>query len=172
MPPKKKSYEEPLNPLIHPHVDLDHVPLADRDYKIHETFCKFELFEMCYWLQEKYIDKSDDIGLWESKLPHYIFPHTHSAPEFIRKCQACYIPSQRAIISPTGEIIFTITAQSIDQMMQAPSVENGTLSPQKPLMNYIRSQIFSKGLKPLIFSQQEVLSCLRKKPSIFFLNIP
>ena len=56
-------------------------------------------------------------------MPHYIFPHTYNAPAFIQKCQACNIPSQRAIIAPTGEILFTVTTQSIDQMMQAPSVE-------------------------------------------------
>ena len=44
MPPKKKGQEEHVNPLLHPPVDLDHIPLADRDYKIHETLFEFEIF--------------------------------------------------------------------------------------------------------------------------------
>ena len=104
MPPKYKGPEEPVSPLIHPPIDFHHIPLADRDYKIHETLCEFDLFEMYCWMKDKYIDKSNDIQLWESNFPHYTFPHTHNTPEFVRKCHACYFPSQRAIISPTGEI--------------------------------------------------------------------
>lgn len=79
---------------------------------------------MYCWLEEKFIDKSDDIQLWESNLSYYIFPCSHKTPEFIRKCHASYLPSQRAIVAPTGEIVLTITPQAIDQMMQAPTIEN------------------------------------------------
>ena len=73
------------------------------------------------------MDKKNEIGLWESNLPHYIFPQTFHSPEFSRKFQTCYIPNQRAIIAPSGEILFTITAKTIYQMMQAPSIETSTL---------------------------------------------
>ena len=63
MPPKKKNQEEPFNPLIHPPIDLDHVPLVDRDYKINEIMCEFELFEIYCWLEDNYLDKTDDIRL-------------------------------------------------------------------------------------------------------------
>lgn len=106
MPPKKKGHEEPVHPGLHLPVDLDHILLVDNDYKIHETLCEFELFEMHYWLEDKFIDNSDDIRLWESNFPHYIFPHTHNAP--------------------TGDILCNIASQSIKKMMQAPIIENAT----------------------------------------------
>ncbi|MCY6524815.1 hypothetical protein, partial [Actinobacillus pleuropneumoniae] len=46
VPPKDKGPEEIVNPLIYPLVDLHHNPMADRDYKIHETLCELDLFEM------------------------------------------------------------------------------------------------------------------------------
>ena len=104
---------------------------------------------MYFWLEEKYIDKSDDIQLWESNLPHYIFPRTHNTPEFIRKCHACYLPSQRAIIAPTGEILFAITPQAIDQMIQAPTIENATPFSYEALVELYQKLDFSKRAKTL-----------------------
>lgn len=40
MPPKAKTQDQTINPLILPSVDLDHTPLADRDYRITETICE------------------------------------------------------------------------------------------------------------------------------------
>jgi hypothetical protein len=48
----------------------------------------------------------------------YIFPQIHHFQEFTLKCQAHYIPEQRAIVSLSGEILFLITPETIDQMMQ------------------------------------------------------
>ena len=126
IPLKVKGPKEPINPLIYPPIDLHHVHMADRDYKNHETLYELDLFEMYCWLRDKYLDKSDDIQLWESNLSLYISPHTHSTPNFVRKCHASYFPTQRAILTPTGEILFTITPQAIDQMIEAPTVENAT----------------------------------------------
>lgn len=124
MPPKTKTKDKLINPLIPPFVDLDHIPLADRDFKINETQCDYNFLELYCWLEDKHIDKTDEIGLWESNIPHYIFPLTFQALKFTRRCQYYYVPVQRAIIAPTYDILFTITAQSIDQMMLAPDVEN------------------------------------------------
>ena len=63
MPPKDKELEEHVNPLIYPPIDFHHIPLANRDYTIHETLYEFDLFEMYCWLEEKFIDKFDDIQL-------------------------------------------------------------------------------------------------------------
>ena len=121
---KTKTQDKPINPLIPPLVDLDHIPLVDRDYKINEVQCDCDFFDLYHWLEDKNTDKNDEIGLWESNLPHYIFPLTFQAPEFSRRCQACYVPTQRAIIAPTCDILFTITIQSISEVMLAPNVEN------------------------------------------------
>jgi len=45
MAPKKKE-PEVFNPMVHPLLDLDHLPLADRDFKIHETLSEFDLFDI------------------------------------------------------------------------------------------------------------------------------
>jgi len=126
MPPKTKTQDTPVNTLIPPSVDLDHIPLADRDYRINQAQCDCDFLELYCWLEDKHADKIDEIGLWESNIPHYIFPLTFQAPEFTRRCQACYVLAQRAIIAPTSDILFTITAQSIHQMMLASTMENNT----------------------------------------------
>jgi hypothetical protein len=55
-----------------------------------------------------------------------MFPQTYPFPEFILKCQANYLPNKRAIASLTGEIIFTVTPETIDQMLQIPQSDSTT----------------------------------------------
>ena len=78
--------------MLHPPLDLDHIPLAGRDFKIHETISKFDLYDIYYWGEEKFVDGVDDIGLWDTNFPFYIFPKTCSHPELIRKFHSCYNP--------------------------------------------------------------------------------
>lgn len=164
MPPKFKRQEEPVSPLIHPSIDFHNIPLVDRDYKIHETLCEFELFEIYCWLEEKFLDKYNDIGIWESSFPNYIFPCIHSAPEFVRKCHDCYVPNQRVVISPTGEILFTIIAQSIDQMMQAPIKENATPFSHEVLTELYQKLDFEKRAKTLELFLTEDAPLPKKNP--------
>ena len=77
-------------------------------------------------MEDKHANQTNEIGLWESNLPHYIFPLTFHVPEFTKKCQAYYVPSQRAIMAPSGDILFKITTQSINQMMLVPPIEKNT----------------------------------------------
>jgi hypothetical protein len=118
MAPKSKRKEGEENPFLPPPVDLDRIPLADKDYLIADTRCDFDFADLQSWLKEVFLDQSDKIGLWESNLPLYLFPQIHHFPEFALKCQAHYIPEQRAIVSSSGEILFLITPETIDQMMQ------------------------------------------------------
>jgi hypothetical protein len=120
MAPKAKSTDTSENPILPPPVDLDHIPLVDKDYKITEPRCEFDFFELHSWLKDIFLDQSDEIGLWESNLPLYMFPQTHHFPEFSLRCQARYFPGQRAIASSSGEILFTVTSEAIDQMLQIP----------------------------------------------------
>jgi len=145
MPLKTKTEDNHVNPLISPSEDLDHIPLANMDYSINEAQCDYDFFELYWWLEDKHVDKTDEIGLSESNLPHYNFPLKFQAPEFIRRCQACYVPTQRAIIAPTGYILFTTTAQYIDQMMLASTVENNTPFSLEALTRFIRSGIRNKS---------------------------
>jgi hypothetical protein len=70
------------------------------------------------------MDQSDEIGLWESNLPQYLFTQIHQFPEFALKCQMHYLLDQRAIVSLSRETIFSITPKAIDQMMQIPRAES------------------------------------------------
>jgi len=110
MAPKGKEIAKILNPLIHPHLDFHHTPLADRDYKIIQSLSQFVLYEFYCWMEDQLVDQTDEIGLWDSHLPHYIFPQIHRTPEFVRKFHESYDPNQRAIISPSREILYFINA--------------------------------------------------------------
>lgn len=87
------------NPMLTPILDLDHQPLVDQQYKIVEINCEFDLYEFHNWLKQKFLDHSDELSLWDSLLPQFIFPQTHHFPEFVSWCQFRYIPGQRAIVS-------------------------------------------------------------------------
>ena len=67
-----------------------------------------------------FLDQRDKIGLWESNLPMYLFPETYHFPEFALKFQAHYLPGQRAIVSLSRETLFTITPETINQILQIP----------------------------------------------------
>ena len=64
------------------------------------------------------MDQDDDIHLWESNLPKYIFPQTFQFLEIIRLCQVNDLPNERALVTHNKEILFTIAAESINQMLQ------------------------------------------------------
>ena len=161
---KNKGIERPINLLLHPLVYFHHIPLVEKDHKIHETLSDLKLFELYCWLEEKFLDKSDDLGLWDSNIPHFIFPHTHSAPEFVRRCQAWYMSNQRTIISPTEEILVTINAQTIEQMMQAPTTENATPFSQEELIEIYQKLDFSKRAQTLKLFMTENVPLQKKNP--------
>jgi hypothetical protein len=118
MVPKSKQVEGEKNPFLSPPVNLDSIPLADKYHLITDTKCNFDFVDLQSWLKEVFLDQSDEIGLWESNLRLYLFPQIHPFPEFSLKCQAHYILEQRAIVSSSGEVLFLITPETIDQMMQ------------------------------------------------------
>jgi len=58
-------------PVTTPHRDLDHLPLADKDFQIKDlTFEQSPLKLHCRH-QDNYLNHADKIGLWESNLPKY-----------------------------------------------------------------------------------------------------
>jgi hypothetical protein len=123
MAPKSKQVEGEENLFLPPPVNLDKIPPVDKDWLIVDTKCDFDLSDLQSWLREFFLDQSDEIGLWESNLPLYLFPQIHHFPEFALKCQAHYIPEQRFIISLFREILFLIMPEDIDQMMQIPRAD-------------------------------------------------
>jgi hypothetical protein len=123
MVPKSKQLEIEENPFLPPPVDLDWIPLANKDYLISEPKCDLDFTELYSWLRDIFLDQSDEIGLWESNLPLYMFPQIHHFPEFALKCQAHYLPDQRTIVSSSRKTLFAITSKAIDQMLQITRAE-------------------------------------------------
>ena len=126
MVPKSKKLEVEENPFLPPPLDLDRIPLDDKDHLIVDTICEFDFAELQSWLKDTFLDQSDEIGLWESNLPLYIFPQVHRFPEFALKFQAHYLPDQRTIVLSSGETLFFITPKAIDQMMHIPRIESAS----------------------------------------------
>ena len=60
---KTKQIEEEENSFIPPPVDLDKIPLVDKDRLIADTICSFDFSDLQSWLQEVFLDQSDEIGL-------------------------------------------------------------------------------------------------------------
>jgi hypothetical protein len=166
MAPKSKKTEAEENPFLPPPVDLDRIPLADKDHLIADTRCEFDFADLQSWLKDIFLDQSDEIGLWESNLPLYLFPQVHHFPEFALKCQAHYLPDQRAIVSSSGETLFFITPQTIDQMMQIPRAESAHLSTLKSSQNYTRNYHSPKELRFSSFFSHRPLSSPLQIPRI------
>jgi hypothetical protein len=117
MAPKSRKLKVEENPFLPPPINVDWIPLDEKDYLISETKCEFDLAELKSWFRDTFINQSDEIGLWESNFRLYLLPQIHHFPEFALKCQAHYLPDQRVIVSSSRKILFSITPKSIDQMM-------------------------------------------------------
>jgi hypothetical protein len=126
MASKTRPAEEEENPFVPPPVDLDKFPLVDKDRLVADTACSFDFADLQSWLRQIFLDQSDEIGLWESNLPLYLFPQVHHFPELALKCQAHYVPEQKAVVSSLGDVLFFITPEDIDQMMQITRPDSAT----------------------------------------------
>jgi hypothetical protein len=102
MVPKLRQAEGEENPFLLLPVDLEKIPLVDKDRLIVDTKCDFDFSNFQSWLGEVFLDQSDEIGLWGSNLPLYLFLQIHHFLEFALKC-AHYILEKRAIISSSGD---------------------------------------------------------------------
>lgn len=104
-------------PLTTPHRDLDHLPLANRDFKVKDlTFDETPLILYCkYW--DNYLNHADRIGLLESNLPKYQFTTVHIFPNITHQCHANYDPNMRVVKTLDQKILFTITSESINEIL-------------------------------------------------------
>ena len=78
-----------VSPLQPPVIDVEHIPLADKDFKISDPVTDFNLLELHYWSHDKSIDQADDVYLRDSNFPKYIVPQTFQCPEVIRLYKLC-----------------------------------------------------------------------------------
>jgi hypothetical protein len=74
MAPKSKKSKSRENPFLPPPIDLDKIPLANKDHLILDTRCEVDFVELKSWLKDTFLYQSNEIGLWESNLPLYLFP--------------------------------------------------------------------------------------------------
>jgi hypothetical protein len=126
MVPKSKRTEGEENPFVSLPIDLNRIPLVDKDHLIIDTRCNFNFMDLQSWIKEVFIYQSDKIGIWESNLHLYLFPQIHHFPKFSLKYQAYYILEQRSIMSLSREILFLITPKTIDQIMHIPRAESAS----------------------------------------------
>jgi hypothetical protein len=63
MAPKSKQAEGEENSFLPPPVDLDRIPLVDKDRLIVDTKCDFDFADLQSWLREVFLDQSDEITI-------------------------------------------------------------------------------------------------------------
>lgn len=115
-----------VRPISTPHLDLDHLPLADKYFQSKDTFVLESPIKLYYQYRDQYLNHADKIGLWESNLPKYQFFEVHIFPKIVHYFHTNYISSKRAVMSPNQTILFTITAESINEMLQIQPRQNLT----------------------------------------------
>ena len=82
-----------VRPIMTPQLEIDHLPLADRDFQIKDTFTQNLLLKIHCLSRDRYLNHVDDIGPWDSNFPKYQFLKIHIFPEIVHQCHAYYIPS-------------------------------------------------------------------------------
>lgn len=98
-----------IAPLNEPHMDLEWLPLVDRDFQIKEMMgLKSHLKTVCKF-RNSHRNNTDVLRILESSMPIYYLPSVSVLPNFIHLCHENYDPTQRAILSPDGSVLFYIT---------------------------------------------------------------
>lgn len=69
-----------VRPISTPHLNLDHLPLTDKNFQIKDTSVRESPLKLYYQYRDQYLNHADKIGLWESHLPKYQFPEVHIFP--------------------------------------------------------------------------------------------
>ena len=52
-----------VNPLQPPVIDIEHIPLADTDYKISDPIVEFNLLDIHNWCYEKYLYDQEEVHI-------------------------------------------------------------------------------------------------------------
>ena len=128
-----------LAPLNARHKELEWFPLADRDFQIQDLMgIKDHLQTFCE-IRNSYLNNTDLYGIWESNLPIYYLPSVNVFPDIIHLCCANYEPTQIAVMSPNGTVLFYITPDSINEMLH--------FKPNQPLAPLSMKYLLDQGCK-------------------------
>lgn len=106
---------------------LPDLSLPDKDFQIKDLSTDRNNLKVFFQSRDNYLNGSNILRLWECNLPMYFLPPVHIFPDIIHQFQANYDPNIRAIIYPSQIVLFPITAQSINEMLQLHS--NQALTP-------------------------------------------
>ena len=92
---------------------------ADRDYQMEEVIPLYSKYHIHVLneLKAKILSGTDILGIWDSNLPIFNLPQVNVLPDLIHQCSANYDPCQRAVLSPSGSVLFHITPEAINQML-------------------------------------------------------
>lgn len=88
-----------VRPVSTTHLDIDHFALGNRDLQIKDTATPTHLLKLHCWSKDRFLNHAKENNLLESNLPKYTFLEVHHFPYIVHYCQACYVPSQRAIVA-------------------------------------------------------------------------
>ena len=133
-----------VRPITTSHLDLDHLPLPEKDFQIKDTIVRESPIKVYYRYRDQYLNQANQIGLWESILPKYQFLEVHIFPEIVHYCHTNYNPSQREVMYPSLDELFTITTKSINAMLQLQHEQNLTPLSIGNLLNQFPNLITGK----------------------------
>jgi hypothetical protein len=93
--------------------------LADMDYQISEEMLMSSKFHihLLNELKAKHETGTDVLGIWDSFLPIFKLPQVNQFPDLIHLCAECYDPTQRAVLDPSGSVVFYVTPEAIREML-------------------------------------------------------
>jgi len=105
-----------IAPLNAPHKSLEWLSLADRDYQMVEVIELSSRYHIpvISEIRAKHRSGIDILGIWDSHLPVYYLPQVNVFPDLIHQCCENYDPNQRAVLSPSGSVLFHITHEAIN----------------------------------------------------------
>ena len=86
-------------------------------------------------LKAQHLSGADILGIWDSNLPIYNLPQVNALPDLIHRCCECYDPCQRAVLNPLGAVLFHITPEAINQMLNFHSARPLTPLSMMDLLN-------------------------------------
>lgn len=72
-----------VRPISTPHLDLDHLPLADKDFQTKDTFAQESPLKVHCQSRDKFLNHDDEIGPFESNFPQVpVPPSPHFSGDF------------------------------------------------------------------------------------------
>lgn len=89
-----------VTPISSPHLGLDHLPLADKDFQINEISVHDSPLKLYSGYRDQYLNHDNKLVFGSKIHLSTKFPEVHIFPKIVHYYHANYIPSQRVVMSP------------------------------------------------------------------------